>query len=587
MLRTCAARLLTAPRGARQLSVTAPTLIRVKKPEGAAPGSPTPPPPPPEAAEPAPAEPPLPAAGATTAGLAGAQAAAYEAREAREEAQAIPAKPDLSKLPSLDIDPEARAHEAIEEPKPEAEGKEGGAGQRKGGRPRKEYVSSHERQRRFVTRLGFGALLVGGAGALYYFGQNGEGEKGNFWDNFKRSATEVSDVLTKPAFKKLLPDPLPPAYQHPYTLLVDLDGLLVRSQWDRQHGWRTAKRPGVDYFLGYLSQFYEIVLFTSQPLYVAEPVVDKLDPLIIYFPYRLFRESMHYVDGKLVKDLSYLNRDLSKTVVLDTNAEFLSRQPDNAIIVKPWDGKAGDHGLVDLIPFLESIPIFAPADVRPVLKNYADKDIPVEYAKQEAAMKERAIAEWQRANPSGSSGAGAGFLSGLFGGGASQPRQSEPKTYLEIKRAQAQQAYKQQHDYIQENAEAFAKWVERHRTQPELTTPPGRLRTRGSAPWPRDRRLSCSSSQAAPPLLPTTPASRQRPPATRPPPRSRLYTTFFKTHQSAFPLRRIRSTCRQLCSEGDGLGGVREIGPESAGQWDGGIAEGLAVRGVQTRTMQQ
>ena len=39
----------------------------------------------------------------------------------------------------------------------------------------------------------------------------------------------------------------------------------------RAHGWRTVKRPGVDYFLSYLSQFYEIVLFTSQPTYVSQP----------------------------------------------------------------------------------------------------------------------------------------------------------------------------------------------------------------------------------------------------------------------------------------------------------------------------
>ena len=37
----------------------------------------------------------------------------------------------------------------------------------------------------------------------------------------------------------------------------------------RQHGWRTAKRPGVDYFLAYVSQFYEVVIFTSQHSYVS------------------------------------------------------------------------------------------------------------------------------------------------------------------------------------------------------------------------------------------------------------------------------------------------------------------------------
>lgn len=314
MLRTCAARLLTVPRSARPLSASAPSLIKVKRPEGAAPAAPAAPTPPPKApkapkskpaaaaaADSAPAEPPLPAAGATTAGLADAQAAAYEAREAREDAEAIPATPDLSKLPSLDIDPEANPNASIAEPASEAKDKADAAGDRKG-RPRKEYVSSIERQRRLMSRLGLTALLLGGVGTAYYLGQQkGEENAGNVWDNFKRNFTELSDVFSKPAFTQLLPDPLPPPHQRPYTLLVDLDGLLVHSSWDRQHGWRTAKRPGVDYFLAYLSQFYEIVLFTSQPMYTGLPVAEKLDPFTLYLPYKLFRESTRYIDGKVVK----------------------------------------------------------------------------------------------------------------------------------------------------------------------------------------------------------------------------------------------------------------------------------------------
>ncbi|KAK4683450.1 hypothetical protein P7C73_g6814, partial [Tremellales sp. Uapishka_1] len=71
---------------------------------------------------------------------------------------------DLSKLPSLDIDPTL----AIPEPEPEGGPKRTGA---KG----KEYVSSIERQRRLWSRIGLGALAVGGLGAVYY---SGSGETG-------------------------------------------------------------------------------------------------------------------------------------------------------------------------------------------------------------------------------------------------------------------------------------------------------------------------------------------------------------------------------------------------------------------------
>jgi TFIIF-interacting CTD phosphatase-like protein len=54
-----------------------------------------------------------------------------------------------------------------------------------------------------------------------------------------------------------------------------------------------------------------------------------------------------------IQDLSYLNRDLSKVIMIDTNPEHAALQPENAVIIKPWEGKGGERGLVDLIPFLE------------------------------------------------------------------------------------------------------------------------------------------------------------------------------------------------------------------------------------------
>jgi import inner membrane translocase subunit TIM50 len=61
-----------------------------------------------------------------------------------------------------------------------------------------------------------------------------------------------------------------------------------------------AKRPGVDYFLRYLNQYYELVLFTSVPSMMADQVLRKLDPFrIIRWP--LFREATKYKDGEYVK----------------------------------------------------------------------------------------------------------------------------------------------------------------------------------------------------------------------------------------------------------------------------------------------
>lgn len=108
----------------------------------------------------------------------------------------------------------------------------------------------------------------------------------------------------------------------------------------------------------YLSQFYEIVLFTHQPSMNAVPIAEKLDPYAAYMPYRLYRDATRLDfsgggGGVTVKDLKYLNRDLSKVVMLDTNSDHALAQPDNALIIPKWTGDGGEAGLVELIPFLE------------------------------------------------------------------------------------------------------------------------------------------------------------------------------------------------------------------------------------------
>jgi len=38
--------------------------------------------------------------------------------------------------------------------------------------------------------------------------------------------------LNKPAWDPLIPDPLPEPHYRPYTLVIDLDDMLIHSSWD-------------------------------------------------------------------------------------------------------------------------------------------------------------------------------------------------------------------------------------------------------------------------------------------------------------------------------------------------------------------
>lgn len=127
---------------------------------------------------------------------------------------------------------------------------------------------------------------------------------GLFYNRASARLADMLDYYNEPAFAKLLPDP-DPAWERPLTLVLSLEDLLVHSEWTREHGWRMAKRPGVDYFLRYLSQYYELVIFTSLPSMAGDPIIRKLDPYrVVMWP--LFREATRYKNGEYIK-VSSLN----------------------------------------------------------------------------------------------------------------------------------------------------------------------------------------------------------------------------------------------------------------------------------------
>lgn len=274
------------------------------------------------------------------------------------------------------------------------------------------------------------------------------------YGRFSRRLMSVFSFFSEPVFENLLPPPPPEAYRRPLTLVLGVDDLLIHSSWDTKNGWRTAKRPGLDYFLGYLSQYYEIVIFSSVHQVYAERTIMKLDPLRAFIQYALYREACRYKSGKCIKDLSLLNRDLSKTVAVDVDADALSLQPENAIVLDKWDGKP-DTKLVDLIPLLEYLATQQVSDVRPVISSFPKNDsIITEYQKREAALR----AKWREDNKDAlerahKPNAGSAFakLLGLPTGLLNK----EPKMPIDLVREHGQLQYEHLLKFLRENEAKF------------------------------------------------------------------------------------------------------------------------------------
>ena len=269
---------------------------------------------------------------------------------------------------------------------------------------REELQASRMMAQTVLSVSGIG--IVGFGGFAMYKSRRGEdiplGPFRPAYDAVAKLFESQFGELYQPVVEKLLPD-RPKHYPPSLPVLVlDLEQTIVQSAWDRRHGWRSVKRPGLDNFLDQLKEYYEIVLFSPTGFGIASATVDQLDPEMKYFSHRLFRESTLYKNGHYVKDLSRLNRPLSRTVVIDDDENAFSLHKENGIKVKPFKdiNDKNDTTLQDLVPFLIRLARKPPStDLRQELKRYEGRDLV-------AAVHEEIVQERKEAEKAMNSGLG-------------------------------------------------------------------------------------------------------------------------------------------------------------------------------------
>ena len=94
--------------------------------------------------------------------------------------------------------------------------------------------------------------------------------------------------------------------------------------------------------------------------------------------YRLYREHHRLDKDTHLKDLDFLNRDVSKVIVLENNMKRMRTHPDNGLYLKSWAGQADDQELRKYVEVLQEIAIWAISkkenDLRPILKQLKEFD---------------------------------------------------------------------------------------------------------------------------------------------------------------------------------------------------------------------
>ncbi|KAG0131552.1 NLI interacting factor-like phosphatase-domain-containing protein [Tuber indicum] len=176
--------------------------------------------------------------------------------------------------------------------------------------------------------------------------------------------------------------PLLPSHPSPKTLILDLDETLIHSlakggrmtsghmvevKLDRQHAilYYVHKRPYCDEFLRMVCKWYNLVIFTASVQEYADPVIDWLEQNRKYFKGRYYRQHCTQRGGAYIKDISAVEPDLSKVMIIDNSPMSYIFHEDNAIPIEGWINDPTDIDLLHLIPLLQALQYVT--DVRALL----------------------------------------------------------------------------------------------------------------------------------------------------------------------------------------------------------------------------
>lgn len=108
-------------------------------------------------------------------------------------------------------------------------------------------------------------------------------------------------------------------------------------------------------FLDEMVKYCEIVIFTAATKEYADFILDSIEVNNHYFDYRLYRQHTSFHGIYLVKDLSWLGRDLRKVIIVDNIAENFKLQNQNGLNIKTWTGEVNDKELLYLKEILSNI----------------------------------------------------------------------------------------------------------------------------------------------------------------------------------------------------------------------------------------
>lgn len=172
------------------------------------------------------------------------------------------------------------------------------------------------------------------------------------------------------------------------TLILDLDETLVHADIEFNYKYHDEMltfnregtneeiliplilRPHLFDFLNYVSQFFEIIVFTASEKNYADAILNYIEKERKYFSKRLYRDSCLFLQPYLyIKDLDILsNRNLSNVIIVDNSMFSFGNNLNNGILISSFYNDKEDNMLFNLANYLSCL--VNVDDIRSVNKDH-------------------------------------------------------------------------------------------------------------------------------------------------------------------------------------------------------------------------
>ena len=132
-----------------------------------------------------------------------------------------------------------------------------------------------------------------------------------------------------------------------FCLVLDIDETISHTL-KLNYGGYFLLRPGAKSFLEEVCKYYEIIIFTSSPKKYADKILDKIDINGNIISHRLYKNHVLYENGKTIKNLNLIGRDLTKTIFIDNLRSNAKYNLDNLCPITTWKSDMFDNRLIKL-----------------------------------------------------------------------------------------------------------------------------------------------------------------------------------------------------------------------------------------------